>query len=75
MSKFTITQTPKGWFRVESRFQRVGTYKTEAAAQAAIKNEQERLAFFKAAALAAPQTYEGLMAAQAEAERQWEARA
>jgi aminoglycoside phosphotransferase len=74
MAKFTITTTPKGWFRVETRFQRLGTYKTKGAAEAAIQNEQARLDFFKSAALAAPQTYEGQMAAQAEAERQWKSR-
>jgi|TARA_R110002167_G_scaffold23542_4_gene83677 hypothetical protein len=72
MAKFTITRTTKGWFRVETRFQRVGTYKTERAAQDAVEKEERRLAFFAQAASSAPQTYEGIMAANAEARRQWE---
>lgn len=74
MAKYNITTTKTGMFRVESLFQRVGTFRTMAAAEAAMGKEDARQASIRAAydaALKAGGGYHAVMAATMAAEAAW----
>ena len=68
----TITTTENGKFRAETRFQRLGTFKSKEKAEAAIELERQRLEFIQARVADDDDgTYNGGMRARMDAEQAW----
>ena len=71
----SITMTPGGRYRAETRFQRLGTFATREAAEVALEMDRRRVEFIRAQVAAADATtYHGAMRAIVDAERAWERR-
>jgi hypothetical protein len=68
----SITMTPGGRYRAETRFQSLGTYATREAAEVALEMERRRVEFIRAQVAAADTlTYHGAMRAIVDAEQAW----